>query len=100
MLDGSEILFSTVHDSFASKSVRRQNILHPASFGISRLWHDISFQIRNWTNYETRQLRSPSYSSYDEQISDQRTMYVETGWMFEALLRSAISAAEEAKVAV
>jgi len=43
MLDCSEILFLTFHDLIACKSVCRQNALHPSSFGVSRLWHDISF---------------------------------------------------------
>src|ERR1017187_7854370 len=40
MFDCSEILFLTVHDPIACKSVCRQNTLHPPSFGISRLWHE------------------------------------------------------------
>jgi hypothetical protein len=46
MFDCSEILFLTVHDLIARKSVCRQNTLHPPSFGVSRLCHDASsFQI-------------------------------------------------------
>src|ERR1035441_3622276 len=45
MFDLSKVLFLTVNDLIAGKSVCRQNTVHPSSLGVSRLWHEFSFDL-------------------------------------------------------